>query len=116
VLSAVGLAPFPLEDSLSEQGEFATPTPQGEMLQQAFTINSITLRINGETKVTVGPRAEPQSLRAGDTLEVIGIDYVVSQLGDGLDGVVAAEGYLHKLDDTHGPGAVDYTDGRFGGP
>lgn len=116
VLSATGLVPLPVDDLLGPYDEVAVPTLRREVLEQAFTINSITVRINGGADVAVAPHATPLSLRAGDTLEVIGVDYTVSQLGDGLEGVIAAEGYLHKLDDTHGPGAVDYTDGRFGDP
>ncbi len=116
VLSATGLVPIPVDDVLGPYDELAVPTLRREVLEQAFTINSITVRINGNTDVSVAPNAAPLSLRAGDTLEVIGVDYTVSQLGDGLGGVIAAEGYLHKLDATHGPGSVDYTDGRFGDP
>ena len=40
-------------------------------------------------------------LQAGDEIQVVAIDYQVSKAG--LEGIIAVEGYLHKLDDSHGP-------------
>ena len=101
--SDVGVAPIvapPVVDTAST-----------DSVEAAFVLDAIVVRVNETEQVL--RNNDLLQLTSGDVLEIVRIDYATTQQ---LDGVLAAEGYIHKLPlDGHAAGTFDYGDGRFGG-
>ncbi len=83
--------------------------------QDPIIIEAIHLRV-GDREYSIDKRNEVVIYEEGETLDVVGVDYVVSSEGAALDGVVAFEGYLRGSSKNDWLGEFDYANGRFGDP
>ena len=87
----------------------SVPTESVETVD-TFVLDAIVVRVNGDEQLL--RNNDLLQLNRGDVLQVVRIDYATQR---SLDGVLAAEGYVHKLaPNGQGAGEFDYSDGRFG--
>lgn len=88
---------------------------QVESAKDPIVIAAVHLRVGGE-EVVVKDRHQVVTFQPQDAIEVVGIDYEVSESASGLDGVIAFEGFVRRGKPSEYLGEFDYADGRFGSP
>ncbi len=75
-------------------------------------MTEVHLRVNDELTV-YRLDSRPLKLSAGDRVHVERVGFTNDASGTGLDGLIALEGYVFKLDAFTGESLLDYDDGRF---
>lgn len=110
----MALATLSGDSSQDPPAESLAPALVAPLAQAPITMTALELLVNGAA-VRIDQSESVFTLQPGDTLQVAGIHYSVDSAAIGLEGVVAMEGYLRRMD-AAGDSAFDYADGRFGNP